>query len=90
MISHFITRVEWTNKNTRSPIYGVENLITFVTLQGVYSFTYLYIFIEKTLLEVKSFQIFCVPEHPLPYWNELRSFQHIELRSPSLWGESNW
>ena len=61
MISHFITRVELTNKNTRSPIYGVENLITFVTLHGIYSFTYLDIFITK---EVKNFQIFCVPEHP--------------------------
>ena len=59
MISHFITRVELTNKN--SPIYGVENLITFVTLHGIYSFTYLDIFITK---EVKNFQIFCVPEHP--------------------------
>ena len=64
MISHFITRVELTNKNTRSPIYGVENLITFVTLHGIYSFTYLDIFITKTLLAMKSFQIFCVPEHP--------------------------
>ena len=64
MISHFITRVELTNKNTRSPIYGVENLITFVTLHGIYSFTYLDIFITKILLEVKNFQIFCVPEHP--------------------------
>ena len=62
MISHFITRVELTNKN--SPIYGVENLITFVTLHGIYSFTYLDIFIIKTLLEIKIFQIFCVPEHP--------------------------
>ena len=64
MISQFITRVELTNKNTRSPIYGVENLITFVTLHGIYSFTYLDIFIIKTLLEIKIFQIFCVPEHP--------------------------
>ena len=64
MISHFITRVELTNKNTRSPIYGVENLITFVTLHGIYSFTYLDIFITKILLEVKNFQIFCVTEHP--------------------------
>ena len=64
MISHFITRVEWTNKNPKSPIYGVENLITFVTLHGIYSFTYLNIFITKTLLKMKIFQIFCVPEHP--------------------------